>query len=413
MRVFRSFVPDANRTFRSESSTKRIARRRIYRNSPGGVGRHIFYIPGPKDPVLPWMTPKTHKPKLALLIAAHNEELVLGKTIESAIVAGMKPEHIYVVDDNSTDRTSLIAAKFLPTNNVIKVRRSGKGLALTKAARRFKLAENYRWIHIADADGAFSPDYFRVFRRELRIEYAAATGYIKSLPGKRISEYRVFEYTVGMELHRRVQAVLNVVPVIAGPTSCFRADVFARVNFDNKSLAEDFDVTMQLHRKKLGKIQYIPSAITYTQDPKTLGDYTKQIQRWNRGGLQSMLKYKIGRKPSRIDAYLSYQVLQNLLFFASYLLWVPYLAITRHSLSFLAAAFVIDVFVTFVITYLTAIRTKRWDVMSAFPYIYILRWVSLAVFLKSFVEVVILRKFRSSNGTWENSSTRRYIMDAS
>lgn len=413
MRVFRSFAPDANRTFRSEVSTQRIARRRIYRNKPDSLDRHIFYVPGPKDPILPWMTPRKNKPIMALLIAAHNEELVLGKTIESAIVAGMKPEHIYVVDDNSTDKTSLIAAKFLPATNVIKVRRSGKGLALTKAGRKFQLASRYRWIHIADADGAFSPDYFKVFRRELRTEYAAATGYIRSLPGKRISEYRVFEYTVGMELHRRVQSALNVIPVIAGPTSCFRADVFAKVNFDNKSLTEDFDVTMQLHRKKLGKIQFIPSAVTYTQDPKTLADYTKQIRRWNRGGLQSMMKYKIGRRATRIDAYLSYQIMQNLLFFASYLIWVPYLAITRHSLDFVAAAFVIDVLVTFVITYLTAVRTRRWDVVSAFPFVYILRWVSLGVFLQAFVEVVILGKYRRHNGTWENNSTRRYVVETS
>ncbi len=323
MRVFRSFAPGSSRTFHSETSSQRIARRRIYRNTPGSIDRHIFYVPGPKDPDLPWLTSKKTKPVMALLIAAHNEELVLGKTIESAIAAGMKPEHIYVVDDNSTDKTSVIATKFIPAGNVVKVRRSGKGLALTKAGRKFRLAERYRWIHVADADGAFAPDYFTVFRRELRTDYAAATGYIRSLPGKRVSEYRVFEYTVGMELHRRVQAALNVIPVIAGPTSCFRADVFARVNFDNKSLTEDFDVTMQLHRKKLGKIQFIPNAVTYTQDPKTLSDYTKQIRRWNRGGLQSMLKYKIGRKPTRIDAYLTYQIMQNMLFFVSYLIWCP------------------------------------------------------------------------------------------
>lgn len=409
MRDFRSFVPDTKRSF-STPQTLRIARRRIYRETPNAIERHIFYVPGPSDPSLPGMPKKNSKPVLALLIAAHNEELVLGKTIQSAIDAGMDPQHIYVVDDNSSDKTSLIAHSLVPVSNVIKVKRSGKGLALTKAGRRFKLAQKYRWIHIADADGAFAPDYFRIFRRELRVENAAATGYIKSLPGKRISEYRVFEYTVGMEIHRRLQTLLNVVPVIPGPTSCFRADVFAKVNFDNKSLTEDFDVTIQLHRKKLGKVQFIPKAVAYTQDPKTLADYTKQIKRWNRGGLQSMTRYKIGRRATSIDAYLSYQIIQNLLFFASYLLWVPYLAVSRHSLAFVAAAFVIDVFVTFVLTFLTAMRTQRWDVLSAFPQVYVLRWVSLGVFLQAFTEVIILRKYRNQDGLWENHSTRRYVM---
>ncbi len=411
-RVFRSFVPEGSRSY-SAPKAKRIARRRIYRQSPSAVDRHIFYIPGPDEPSLPGSVKKSARPILALLIAAHNEELVIAKTIQSAIDAGMDPIHTYVVDDNSSDRTSLIARSLIPASNVIKVKRSGKGLALSKAARRFKLAERYRWIHIADADGAFAPNYFRIFRRELRVENTAATGYIKSLPGKRVSEYRVFEYTIGMELHRRVQAFLNVVPVIAGPTSCFRADVFARVNFDNKSLTEDFDVTMQLHRRGLGKIQFIPQAITYTQDPKNLTDYVNQIQRWNRGSLQSMMKYNIGRKATRIDSYLSYQILQNLLFFASYLLWVPYLAITRHTWAFVAAAFVVDVLVTFVLTFLAASRTQRWDIISAFPQVYVLRWVSLGVFLKAFIEVVLLGRYRNQQSIWENHSTRRYIMPAS
>ena len=385
----------------------RVIRRNIRRSQIRPLARRLYYQ-RPRPLVV---TTRPTRGRLCLLIAAHNEELVIAKTLRSAIAAGMKPEHIYVVDDNSNDRTSQIAKSIVPAANVIKVPRSGKGLALTRGSKHFELVRRYRWIHIADADGAFAPRYFNIFRRELRVEYAAATGYIRSLPGKRVSEYRVYEYTVGMEIHRRLQTMLNVVPVIPGPTSCFRSDVFAKVNFDNKSLTEDFDVTIQLHRKKLGKIQFIPSAVAYTQDPKSLADYTKQITRWNRGGLQSVVKYKIGFHPSRVDAYLSYQLFQNLLFFASYLLWVPYLTIARHSWAVVATAFVIDVLVTFIITTLTAARTLRWDVISAFPQVYMLRWVSLAVFLRAFTEVIILGKFRNTDGKWENRSTRRYVME--
>lgn len=351
--------------------------------------------------------PRNKRPMLALLIAAHNEELVIAKTLKSAIAAGMPPEHIYVVDDNSDDKTSVIARSIILPANVIRVRRSGKGLALTKGAKQFALTRRYRWVHIADADGAFSPNYFGIFRRELRANYAAATGCVRSMPGRRISEYRVFEYTIGMELHRRLQVMFNVMPVIPGPTSCFRADVFAKVNFNNHSLTEDFDVTMQLHRQKLGHIQFIPEAVAYTQDPRTVKDYVKQITRWNRGGLQSMLRYRIGRKLTPLDVYLSYQIVQNLLFFAAYFMWVPYLAIVRHSPIVLATAFVSDVAITFAITIFTASRTRRWDVLSAFPQVYALRWLSLFIFLKAFVEVVILRKFRHAAGIWENS---RYVV---
>jgi cellulose synthase/poly-beta-1,6-N-acetylglucosamine synthase-like glycosyltransferase len=395
----------------SDPAANRPTLRRVKRSEVEPPKRNLAYA----NRTTVKRSPTAAKPKvmMALLVAAHNEELVLEKTLRSAITAGMKPQHIYVVDDNSADRTSEIAKSIVPSDNVLKVERSGKGLALAKGSKHFELSKRYRWIHIADADGAFSPRYFRIFRRDLRVQYAAATGYVRSLPGKRISEYRVYEYTVAMEIHRRLQALLNVIPVIPGPTSCFRADVFEKVDFDNKSLTEDFDVTMQIHRLKLGRIQFIPAAVAFTQDPKNIRDYTKQIARWNRGGLQSMVKYRIGRRFSKIDAYLSYQIFQNLLFFASYLVWVPYLALSRHTIDVLASAFVVDIAVTFLITFLTAARTRRWDILSAFPFIYGIRWISLAVFLKAFIEVIILRKFRNTDGLWENRATRRYVMESS
>lgn len=343
---------------------------------------------------------------LALLIAAHNEELVLENTIRSALRAGMTREHIYVVDDNSSDRTSEIARSVLGPHNVIKVGRSGKGLALSKANKHFNLTRRYRWIHIADADGSFSPDYFKIFRKQLRVKYAAATGYVRSLPGGPISQYRVMEYTVGQEIHRRFQALTHTITVIPGPTSCFRADVFARVDFANKSLCEDFDVTLQIHRKKLGKIQFIPQAIAYTQDPQNMADFTKQITRWNRGVLQGVRRHGIGRKATRLDAYLSYQVAQNLMFFASYALVVPFLALTRNSAEVVALTFLYDVCITAVITLAVAMRAHRFDILAAFPHIYAFRFVSLFVFLKAFMEVIVLRRFKHSSGAW--TTVQRY-----
>lgn len=355
------------------------------------------------------MVDKRKMPRIALLIAAHNEEIVIADTIKSAINAGLKASYIYVVDDNSSDNTAKIARSLLPKENVCKVRRSGKGLAIKKAAKKFDLVEKYRWIHIADADGVFENDYFTVLRRELRVDNAAATGYVRSQKGRYVSQYRVFEYTVGMEVQRRVQSMFNAIPIIPGPTSCFRSNVFAELDFDTGSLTEDFDVTMQIHRKKLGNIQFIRKAVAYTQDPYTVKDFINQISRWNRGVLQVMASKKVYRGFKTVDWYLKYQLLQSLLFFAFFLVWVPYLAVvTGGGADALAVAFLYDVTVTFAFTVFSALRVNRWDIISAFPFIYMLRWLNLTIFLKSFIEVVVLRKYRKAKGQWQNDSTRRY-----
>lgn len=347
------------------------------------------------------------KKKLALLIAGHNEEMVIEQTLRSAISAGMNPADIYVVDDNSDDATKNIAISVLGRDNVMKVARSGKGLALTKGAKKFNLTKRYEWIHIADADGGFAPNYFGVFKAKLDPQYAAATGYIRSLPGSVVGQFRVFEYTLGMEIHRRFQAMAHTVSVIPGPTSCFRTDVFEDVNFANKSLTEDFDVTLQIHRRKLGKILFIPEAVAYTQDPKTLGDYTKQITRWNRGIMQGVKKHRIGTKATRVDAYLSFQIFQNFMLLLNYAFILPYLVVARQSVDVLAVVFLLDVIAMFAITAAVAMKTSRPDIMSAFPQIYGYRFVSLFVFTRAFWDVIIRNKHSAIEGIWSTAG-RRY-----
>lgn len=345
------------------------------------------------------------KPMLCLLIAAHNEEKVLTHTVASAIKAGMDAQHIYIVNDNSNDQTGKIALGLVGKQNYMRVHRSGKGLALTKAARKFQLTNRYQWVHLADADGAFAANYFSVFRRELRKDFAAATGYIKSMPGSTIGQYRVMDYTVGMEIVRRFQSIVGIIAIIPGPTSCFRADVFSKVAFNTGALAEDFDVTLQIHRQNLGPIQFIEDAVAYTQDPMGFKDFVRQIYRWNRGILQGVFKHRIGTKLSGIDAYLMYQLSLNLAMFISYGIMMPLIAINRDPLEIVATTFVIDVTLTAIIAALTASKARRWDILNAFPQLYAYRWVSLLVFIYSFIEVAILGRYRgpgrAKQGAWE------------
>ena len=167
------------------------------------------------------------------------------------------------------------------------------------------------------------------------------------------------------------------------------------------------DVTLQLHRQKLGTVQFIPKAVAYTQDPQNLQDFKKQITRWNRGIMQGITRHHIGFGAQRIDAYLSYQVMQNMLLFLNYFILLPYLAIARHSASVIASAFLLDVILMFGLTLAVAFKAGRKDILSAFPHIYFYRWVTLAVFLRAFTEVIILRRFKASDGVW-GTAGRRY-----
>lgn len=348
------------------------------------------------------------KRPLALVIAAYNESLVLEHTIRSAINAGVYPSDIYVVDDYSGDQTAMIARHAVGDYNVLTVGRSGKGLALHTLVQELQLTKRYDWIHIADADGEFDENYFTELYSHLDPSYAAATGYVASLPGSYISKYRAFEYAIGMDVTRRFQALSDVITIIPGPTSVFRSDVFEKLDFNAKALCEDFDVTLQIHRQKLGKIQFIPSAVARTQDPGTMKDFIKQVTRWNRGVMQMFFKHKIGLHATRVDGYLVYQMLQNLTFAATWALLVPAITIMSGSMAYLALAFLTDVAILFAFQFFAMQRTRRHDIVESFPLTYALRWIHLVVFMKCFVEVFILKKYRLAGGGWETVTRRSH-----
>lgn len=351
----------------------------------------------------------THKKhQLALIIPGHNEELVIEKTIHSAIAAGLSTAHIYVVSDNSSDKTAELAEAILGKSHVISVRRSGKAVAIKKAIRAFRIKSRYTWLHIADADSAFEGKYFSILKKELDpVKYVAATGYVKSMYGGWISKYRAYEYSFGQEIMRRIQHMLGVIPVIPGPTSCFRTDILKDLDFETHNFTEDFDITIQIHRKKLGRIGFISQARTLTQDPKDYADYVKQITRWYRGFWQGVLSYKIGRKWQKIDGYLGYQILEMFAYYFNLLVLLPILLLSGRGVHVIAQTFLLDVGIFFAMTLMACVVHRRLDIISAFPLFYLLRITNMAIYVKAFFEVIVFRRFRDRQIGW-STANRRY-----
>ncbi len=352
------------------------------------------------------------KKKLALLLPGHNEELIIATTIQSAINAGQRKEDIYVVDDCSSDKTRKIALSMLGRKNVLTVGRSGKALAVQKAIAHFKIEDRYVWLHIADADSIFSPDYFRVYTRKLDArKYAVALGFVQSMRGNWISTYRALAYTYSQHVNRRIQSWLGMISVFPGPITCFRTDIIKKLEFGGDSLTEDFDITLQVHRKRLGRILFIPGAINYTQDPQTLSDFCKQNLRWQRGLFQGIRKYRVGLKSQKIDVSLGFQMGQMLLFLLQIGVAIPIIIVKTDSWMIIPVWIAADVLINGVIAILASFAAKRWNLLGALPYFHFLRTVEIGIYLTAFVEIMLMGKFKSAMRGWETKG-RRYELSA-
>jgi cellulose synthase/poly-beta-1,6-N-acetylglucosamine synthase-like glycosyltransferase len=350
---------------------------------------------------------------MALLLPAHNEELIIGTTIKSAIAAGQNKRDTYVVDDSSSDNTRRVAIELLGRDHVLSVRRSGKALAVQKAIKKFEIESNYKWLHVADADSVFSPDYFRIYRRKIssKKNYAVAVGFVQSMRGNWIGTYRALTYTYSQHVNRRIQSYLGMISVFPGPITSFRTDIIKQLDFDTHSLTEDFDITLQVHRKRLGKIGFIPSAINYTQDPQTLSDFIKQNLRWQRGFFQGVKKYRVGTKLQRIDLSLGLQMFQPAFYLFQLFVLLPLIIAVTGNWLLIPAVFAADFIVQGAVAIAASAAAKRWMLLGAMPYFYFLRWIEILIFITAFVEVMILQRYKSEISGWETSA-RRYKLSA-
>lgn len=350
--------------------------------------------------------------RLALLLPGHNEELIIGATIRSAVTAGQQLRDIFVVDDNSNDNTRKEALKLLPAQNVLTVGRSGKAGAVLKAIKHFGLEEQYTWMHVADADSIFGADYFRHYRKHLDAnKYAAAVGFVQSMRGNWISRYRSFSYTYGQHIFRRIQGWFGMISVLPGPVTCFQTKILKDLDFVTGSLTEDFDLTLQIHRKRLGRIRFIPEAVNFTQDPKTLRDFYKQTARWQRGFFQGVRAYRIGTRRQRIDISIGYQLLETCVYVAQVGFIFPYLAFVHHNIKLVGIIILGDYLVLCVLAVLSAAAAKRPSLLLAVPYYFPMRLLELYIFLAAFVEVIILRRFNSMSTVGWETGGRRYALD--
>jgi poly-beta-1,6-N-acetyl-D-glucosamine synthase len=349
--------------------------------------------------------------RLALLLPGHNEELIIAATIQSAVKAGQQLRDIFVVDDNSSDSTRREALKLLPKSNVLTVERSGKAGAVLKAIKHFELEKRYTWVHIADADSIFGTDYFRIYRKNLNVKkYAAAVGFVQSLRGNWIAKYRCFSYTYGQHIFRRIQGWLRMISVMPGPVACFRSDIIKDLDFQTGSVTEDFDITLQIHRKKLGRIIFIPEAINFTQDPKTIRDFAKQTYRWQRGFFQGVRRYHIGFKRQLIDLSIGFTLFESFLYLVQAFVILPYVIISNSDPRILLYMLIGDYIVLSILAILSAIAARRPSILLSLPYYVPMRLFEVGIFLTAFVEVIILRRLRSQAVGWSTEG-RRYQLD--
>ncbi len=239
--------------------------------------------------------------KFCVIVPAHNEEMMIESTLKGLIAAGARPEDIYLVDDCSKDRTGDIGRE-LGVNVLRNDPNLGKALGIERAFEVFNLTHQYDYVALMDADTLVDVEYFIWMLESFDDPWVvAACGRPISVRYNWLTAYRALCYANGHYIYRKAQGKLGMVCIAPGCSSMYRTSVFKLLDWRGGTVSEDMDVTIQIHHERLGKIAYVTEAKVYTQTPRTLRDYMKQMLRWYTGTWQVIAKRRVYWGNRRVD----------------------------------------------------------------------------------------------------------------
>ncbi|MEH7180516.1 glycosyltransferase [Neobacillus vireti] len=232
-------------------------------------------------------------PFVSVIIAAYNEEKVIGRTIESILKSDYPNLEVIVVDDGSKDQTSLVVSRDYEANKKVLLfhkKNGGKASAINLGVRKAKGD-----ILVAiDADTIVPPDSISMLIRHFADEnIAAVSGNVRVGNRKNLlTSWQHIEYVTGFNFEKRAFASLNCVPVVPGALGAWRKQVVEELGyFTDDTLAEDTDMTLKILRQGY-KVVIDEQAYAYTEAPETIRDFLKQRFRWTFGTLQCFWKHK-------------------------------------------------------------------------------------------------------------------------
>lgn len=228
------------------------------------------------------------KNKFALLIAAHNEEVVIGSLIESMLQINYPKElyDVFVIADNCTDNTAKIAKEY----GVNVCERSskdkrGKGYALEwMFDKLFKMEKKYDAVAIFDADNLVHKNFLREMNSKMQEGYKVVQGYIDS---KNPSDsWIAASYSIAFWTQNRMFQLarenVGFSNQIGGTGFVVETEKLKELGWGATCLTEDLEFTCKLvlNGEKVG---WAHDAIIYDEKPLKLGQSWTQRKRWMQG----------------------------------------------------------------------------------------------------------------------------------
>lgn len=234
--------------------------------------------------------------KFAVVVAARNEEAVIGNLVDSLFQQNY-PRELYdviVAPNNCRDNTKGVAeehgAMIFEPKSVIR----SKGDVLKELfASLLRERPDYEAFVVFDADNVADPDFLRNMNSALVEGAEVAQGYRDSknpYTTYMASCSTIYYYMVNRFLNRPRNAI-GLSGMINGTGFAVKADVLRALGgYNTRTLTEDIEFSTQVILSGR-KVEWVPNAITYDEQPEDFLTSWKQRKRWTLGLIQCGREY--------------------------------------------------------------------------------------------------------------------------
>lgn len=232
--------------------------------------------------------------RFAILIAARNEELVIGPLINSLLAQDYPSDlyDIWVVPNNCTDNTALAARNFGARVLECTAPVKSKGEVLRFAYNRLRGRRYDAWL-VFDADNVVDPRFLAEMNNARMAGARAAQGYrdSKNPYDTAVSGCSSIYYWMMDRFHNGGKAGLGVSAMIGGTGFMVTQALLDRLGgWRTETISEDLEITAQAVLAG-ERVAYVPRAITYDEQPLTWEQSFTQRRRWSSGTLQVAQRY--------------------------------------------------------------------------------------------------------------------------
>ncbi len=242
--------------------------------------------------------PKSNKSgvlnRFALLVPAHNEELLIARLCDSLLKIDYPQGHfqIYIVADNCTDNTAKIS-RFFPIQVLERKDRihTGKGYAIEWALRQISLS-NFDAVLILDADNVVDPLIIKELNQkinqgELAIQCHNAVG---NSNDSWFTQLLYVSRTIGNALYHHSKYKLGLSSYLMGNGICFTTKLLESKNWTAFTVGEDWEYYTQLIADRI-IISFAINAKVFHQESRSLKQATTQRLRWSSGRFLVLKNY--------------------------------------------------------------------------------------------------------------------------